>query len=331
MRKCILIVGIFFLVALFGIAVQPALGLDKPVKLKLSAFSSRTGTYVEMSTIAKVMKTALPAGSSIEVLPYPGGIGSSKLVNKGDAELGYAFGCAAKWGSEGTGPYKKKLTNVRALFGGLDTYWVAFVVRAGLPIQTIAEIKDKKYPLKLATGKPGSLGNAASQHVLKAYGMSFDTIKSWGGTVTLTGLGAIADLMKGGRIDAAIWLTSPGHPTWSDVAVATDVRFLPYSQPIIDKMIADYGYTRKEIPKGSFKGVKNNVPVAGTSSLVVASANLSEELVYTITKVVLENKKKLAETYKPLQAFIPEKGWQNTYYPLHPGAKRAYAEKNWIK
>ena len=59
---------------------------------------------------------------------------------------------------------------------------------------------------------------------------------------------------------------------------------------------------------------------------VVARADLPEDLVYIVTKTILENQIKLTEAYAGAVGTAPENIGHNTMVPLHPGAWRHYEE-----
>jgi TRAP-type uncharacterized transport system substrate-binding protein len=74
--------------------------------------------------------------------------------------------------------------------------------------------------------------------LLDAYGMSYEEIKSWGGSVTPTSTGVCQAQMTDGKADIWIQVVTAGHPAVSELAISTDLVFLPFSEAIIKKMQA---------------------------------------------------------------------------------------------
>ncbi len=115
---------------------------------------------------------------------------------------------------------------IRVLVGNLDTYWYLFSVRDNVPIHSFEELKAKKYPLRLALLPKGSSGEWATKTVLKAYGITYQDIESWGGKVTFVSFPTAVEMMKDGQADGFAHVSTPGHPSWTQLATLTSIRFL---------------------------------------------------------------------------------------------------------
>lgn len=83
------------------------------------------------------------------------------------------------------------------------------------------------------------------------------------------------------------------------------------------------------IPPGSYSSqVDNDKPVTstgGTFNLAV-SLELSEDMVYGMTKAIWENLDEMKQTAVTLQSIDPEQPFLGANVPLHPGAARYYNE-----
>ena len=71
----------------------------------------------------------------------------------------------------------------------------------------------------------------------------------------------------------------------------------------------------------------------GSPTILIVRADLDEEVVYTVTKALLENKAALDKGHAGLKPFDPETAWkqEKLSVPLHPGAARYYKERGWMK
>ena len=110
------------------------------------------------SLMANLLRKELPKGSTIDVLPYAGGVGNMNLVASGDAELGMGFPVTGKWALEGQIAYDKKMPNLRGLVGGFDEYFVGIVATKKSKITSLTDIPKNKMPVHLVTVTRGSLG-----------------------------------------------------------------------------------------------------------------------------------------------------------------------------
>lgn len=301
-----------------------------PQKLALASFKTGSGWYVMAQTMAKLMKGSLPAGSQVDVLPFSGGVGNPMLLAQGKADMGLSFPVETGLAIKGEAPYKQKIPNLKLLVGNLDTYWYVFAVRAETPIKSFQDIKAKKFPLRLAVLPKGSSGEWDTRKMLASYGITFKDIVSWGGKVNYVSFPTAVEMMKDGQADAFGQLCTPGHPSWTQLATMTKLRFLPVDKAVGDKFAKDYGFNMSYLPKGSFRGVEAPVPVLGFATCLITTDKMPLDVAYKITKAICSNKQELVTAYKGAKAFDPKKA-ASVALPLHPGAQKYYREAGTIK
>ena len=89
---------------------------------------------------------------------------------------------------------------------------------------------------------------------------------------------------------------------------------------------ADY-YAKAVIPKGTYSNQKKDATTFGVKATVVTSANVSEELVYLVTKAVMENFDDFRAQH-PAFGPLEKKNMisDGLSAPLHPGAIKYYKE-----
>jgi TRAP transporter TAXI family solute receptor len=327
MKKLLVVLMILCLVPLAGLA--GAQEVKNPVHLRLAALDLGSAWYVYGAAFAKLWRAVLPKGSTIDVLPFAGGVGNALVLDKGDAELGFLFNPTAKWAVEGKLAYSKKIDAVTGLVGGLDRYYVAMMATKRSGITSLADVAKKKMPVRIVAQPMGSASEYSMRVLLEAYGMTYDMIKSWGGAVTPTSTGVAQAQMKDGKADLWINVITAGHPAVSELAISTELVFLPMSEEIIGKM-EPYGYKRAKLPAKTFKGQEQEVPLVGWPTILVAHKDLKPELAYLLTKSIVENKDKLVKSHAGFKYFQPADAWKMDV-PLHPGAAKYYRDKGMIK
>src|SRR5687768_10639459 len=160
-------VGVAVLLVLAA-TLPPVGSAQQPVTLAFATLDTGSAWYVYGATMAELFRKALPAGSNIDVKPRSGGVGNPRLVAKNETPLGFGFTVTNRWAYEGKEAYDTKHENLRALVGGLDTYYMVAVASKKLPVSSIKEIKDKKVPLKMFTQPVGSLGEFAGRQLLRS-------------------------------------------------------------------------------------------------------------------------------------------------------------------
>src|SRR5205085_3400307 len=183
-----------------------------PVNLAFATLDTGSAWYVYGATMAELLRKALPPGSTVDVKPRAGGVGNPILVAKNETPLGFGFTVTNRWAYEGKEAYTQKFDNLRALVGGLDTYYFVAVASKRVALASVRDIKDKRLPVKIYTQPVGALGEFAGRQVLRATGVSYADVKGWGCTTTHVGYHVIVDAFKDGRADVLFAVITPKHP-----------------------------------------------------------------------------------------------------------------------
>jgi TRAP transporter TAXI family solute receptor len=316
---------VFFLAMLM---VSNTATATEPVNLSIASFKSGSGWYVLAQSMAQIIKQNLPPGSVVDVLPYSGGAGNPPLLHQKKATLALGYPHLTILAMQGKAPYKAPMKELRMLVGRLDTYWNLFAARKETKISSFEELKAQKFPLRLVMTPKGSTGEWMNNAVLNAYGVSFKDIESWGGKVTLTSFANAVQMVKDGHADAWGHIATPGHPSWTELSSTVDLKFFSLSDAVAKKMVAEYGFNQTAIPKGTFRGIANDLPAISWYTSVIATTDLSEDAAYKICEAICSNKAALETAYKGAKTFDPRKAW-DTPVPLHAGAEKYYKDKGY--
>lgn len=314
-----------------AVALTLALCLTAPAALAetkfLRMFSGPEGG--SWYPLGSAMMSILEKNLKISTSNGPGGgVGNCKAVNGGRADLGWTYTNTAYNAYHGRGKFDKKNENIRHL---LSLYPGVFqmAVPKSSDIKSVADLKDKR----IVPGKIGFSGTVIAELVLKAYGLTFDSIKKDGGMVSFVGYSDSAALMKDGHSDCYMAVTSCPQSTIIDLNFRPGIRFLPIDPEHMKKILEmEPGLMATEIPKGAYKGLDHNVPAVGTVTCIVISKDVPDDVAYNIVKTLYANwpelakvKKKAIEDSKPDQALLGAR------IPVHPGALRYYKEKGIVK
>jgi len=181
---------------------------------------------------------------------------------------------------------------------------------------------------RICPGKVGFSGEVFARSILGAYGITYDSIKKNGGVVHYVGYADAAALMKDGHLDVYMAVTSCPQSTIIDLNFRPGIRVIGIDAEHMKTLLKDYpGYAEVVIPKTAYKGMTEDVTTVGTVTSLVCSANLSDEMVYRITKTIFENLDELAKIKKDAIADVSlENALLGCKIPVHPGAKRYYDE-----
>ena len=163
--------------------------MDQPIKLSIAATSKRVD-IANLVGFTFFNQVELPRQSQLDIAmgwrdSELGGTGPAILVGKKKYSFGFGnpVGLAAM-AYLGRGFYKNKIP-LRAI--GVFPTWdrLIFAVRRDIGIQSLEDVREQKYPLRISTRRRGKLATTiyAIEEVLKTYGMSYRDIEKWGGKI----------------------------------------------------------------------------------------------------------------------------------------------------
>lgn len=314
---------------------------NQPRKLKFGTQSVGTTSYNRNSAMANVMNEHLPEGWVIEMAPIStGGFAGTMLVESGKVDMAEGNNVPNHMLKAGTGemggkklPVPKKTNSFVA---GTDYayYTVMFTEdfhkKAG--VDTIEEVIAKKIPFTLVTKAPGASGELGASQLLGALGATYDDIKNWGGQVYHIAPPQMADMLREGKADVSIDVVSPGQPAMSELTMTT-AMFLPQLEESTLQALNKIGYAPKVMPASSWNGQGRDLNTMVNSSAYVVSSDLPDDVVYAMTKAIVEGKADLVKQVPAMEQYIPELSADPTLNGLdmHPGALKYYKEKGMIK
>lgn len=251
-------------------------------------------------------------------------------VQEKKANIGVTFTAYVPMSLKGEGIFKNKAaTDVRAI-ATLEQHFLVSVVIPDLPIKSFKEIKEKQYPIRLAMYPPGSTPRFLSEPLLNEYGINIEDISKWGGKIiTVSTHPEAVSLIKDGHADAWMMIANFGHPTLTELVTTKEMRFISLEPEVVDNISKKFGFESYTLPANSFKGQKDDVLTLGMHQVVFVNKDLSEEVVYAITKTLCEFIDEFPIAAIAREHMDPKVWWKNTVYPLHPGAEKYYKERGW--
>ncbi len=309
---------------------------DSVETIRIGAMPPGTSWYVFAATLSGLLEQRLPAGTRVEVVARGGGVGNPILVDRGKETIALAQAASAAWAYNGDPEAYggKKHPNICALAGGLNSVWMAAIVREAY-IQktgndTLEKILQSNDPVRIVMKPRGSTVPVLVDMMFKTLGTSREKILANGGEIIQVTANQIPTILRDGRADVYFENAIQGHPTLTEVSTTMDVRFLAIPKAVLDA-VAGPGVKVSPMPKW-FRGESGPLESVDMGTVVIANRNLSDDLAYLITKTICESGAKMAEAQRAWADFDPARGGllENTGVPLHPGAARYYKEKGWL-
>ena len=253
-----------------------------------------------------------------------GSVENLRRVNSGRSDFGAVYSGHVYLGREGRLKHDpKKYENVLAvayLYGAP----AQLVVRKGAGIDSAMDLVGKK----VGVGNAGSGAFANCELFFTHLGV-WDKIER-----NAMGYNDAAAAFGNDQLDA-FWLFT-AFPSGAVIMAAqtNDIDLIDLRQDAIDSGFFDkYPYfTQLIIPAGTYKGVDEDVPSFQDSTLWVANADVSADVVYDmLSKIYTEDGLAyMASQKSTFKEMSLETGVNGIVTPLHPGAERFWREKGLI-
>jgi len=253
-----------------------------------------------------------------------GSIYNINTIRAGELEFGvaqsdwqyHAYNGTSKFADQG------KFENLRAVFS-VHPEPVTVIASDSSGINTLTDAKGKR----LNIGNPGSGTRGTWEVIEEALGWQRSDLQLAAEMKSAETGQAVCD----GKIDAYFWLV--GHPSaLTQESLATCAAHLvDVTGPAIDKLVADNPYYRSAtIPAGMYNNDKD-IQTFGVGATFVTSADVPDEVVYTVVKAVFENFEDFKKLHPAFANLKPEEMISDSLSaPVHDGAAKYYKEKGWM-
>ena len=315
--------------------------MKDPIKLSIAATSKRVD-IANLVAFTFFNNVELPRASQLDVAmgwrdSELGGTGPALLVDKKKYDFGFGNPVGlSRMAYLGRGFYKKRIP-LRAI--GVFPTWdrLIFAVRKTTGIQSIADIKKQRYPLRISTRRKGKLQTTlyVIEEVLKAYGMSLKEIERWGGKVMEAASPSSSERLDAIRLEKADAVFDEGVKSWGPAALDAGMRFLPVDETVLREM-EKIGFPSATMTREHYPKMDQDIRTVDFSGWTFfCHADLPSEIAYNMAKAV-----DLCYQQIPVDHFDKrpmamrefccggEAGQLNI--PLHPGAKKYFGERGYL-
>ncbi|HEX7128081.1 MAG TPA: TAXI family TRAP transporter solute-binding subunit [Thermodesulfobacteriota bacterium] len=275
------------------------------------------GSWIPLAgAIAELVQKDAP-GVQVTVLPGAG-IANVKALQGGRADLGFGNANSTADGYAGRAPFESPTRDVLNVVTLYDQYFQV-VVPADSGIRTVADLKGKR----LATQPRGNTGEQIARELLEVHGLSYDDLAK----VHHVSYTDAVELIKNRQADAFALITTIPASSVQDLATARPVHVLSIGPEALAKLKAkNVGYATLTIPRGTYPGQETDAVTVGTYTHIVANAKVPEDLVYRVTKAIVENRDQLAVVVSAMKGRPVSQMAVDVGVPFHPGAKRYFDE-----
>lgn len=253
---------------------------------------------------------------------------NNTAVQNGELEAGLAAADVTRSMFLGEGKFDGKPHEKLRIVANLYPEDLHLVLPKGSSINDLSDLEDKRVGIAQA----GSGTQVAVEQMLAEWGVTRDNMDE-----AELNNSQSAERMADGQLDAYFY--AAGWPVSAMVQLSTTKGMELHSFSDDDlKKINDIipAYIPSSIPSGVYEGVDYEVKTPAVSALLVVSSDLSEELVYGITKAMWnDNTRKLLDNgHAKGKQITPDTaldGIAALGVPLHAGAEKFYKESGLLK
>lgn len=285
-----------------------------------------TGTYYPTGGAICQMVNKDKAKTNIRcsVESTGGSVYNVNTIKAGELDFGIAQSDTVFQAYNGEGKFEKgaikELRSAMAIYPEL----LALVVSKKSGIEKITDLKGKKINMD----SPGSGTAMTADVVLSAFGVKRSDLALANELKSTEG----PTMLQDNHIDGYFFVA--GHPTANikDAANSVDISIVPVEGSVIDELVKKYPYyARGTISASYYKGLTKDVPSLGVKAVLVTSSKVSDKVVYTVTKTILDNFDKFKELHPSYKTITKESLLEGLSIPQHPGAIKAFKEAGLLK
>ena len=291
--------------------------------IKIGVSSAGGDWFRAGAKFSTIIPTVFPEIAASTVIG--GGVINVTRIGKGETQMGFALTPYPEQGYKGeTKNYPQPLKNVRLIASNLGRHVVvAMVVLKDSPIKGINDLKGKR----IVPGDRGWGTTELVEALLANGGLPTDKLKAEGGTISYTSITDRSKALQDKNVDAIFVPAQVAYPDLMAVQQATGIRVIGFPNDVVERTLGVMpGLVKSKVPKGLYGVVDQDLASPGFLQQLIVDANLSDELVYRITKLWWERIKEIHEIAPGLDQANVRMAMEHATIPFHPGALRYYKE-----
>jgi hypothetical protein len=302
-----------------GIFNRELLWAQQPRMFSIATGGTGAVWYVIGGGIANLINKNLPH-LKFTAEATAAALDNGKLLSARKVDFAFFSGDAAYDAYQGSGQFKAKIP-LRAIISLYPNLW-HIVVLEGSGIKSVNDLRGKRVSL----GAAGSTAEVQTVRLLEAHGIDpAKDIKR-----DRLSVAEASAAMKDRKLDAFQQSGGIPLPAVLDLAATPGIRIdILDLEASLPKLKAKWGpvYYVRTIPKGTYPGIDHDVKTVATGTIIGCLEDMDENVVYQITKLIIEKRGDLVNVHKEARNISLENAVVGSPIPYHPGAIRYYKEK----
>ncbi len=196
------------------------------------------------------------------------------------------------------------------------------LVRRDSPFRSIKDLKGRRVGVIL----PGTSGEFSTRILLSAHGMSYADVQP-----TFESTYNLVPKLGSGEIDAVFSANPVMLSAARELSETVPLRLLPIGRKVINQLRGSYPFLKPvTVAANQLSGQDEPTETLGSEWLLVCRSDLSEDLVYELTREFFAQLPAMARAHGEAALIDPEQA-PATPIPLHAGAARYYREREILR
>lgn len=259
-----------------------------------------------------------------------GGFANAAMVSQGRAQIGLIHDAELAIAVQGGEPFEAPIENLRTIGYLYDWAPMQFIASKSFAdehgIETLADFAEKQVPVRITVNRAGNITGQVATAMMEAAGADDASIEAWGGTTIQAGSSEQSGLLMNGRVDIYTNGVFVGHSSIREIENGIDIKLLSVPEDVRAKVAEQFSIGNFTIPANSYENQPEPVETVALGAVLIASADMSEEDAYALTKALIDNIDSVRSVHPAMAELDHELLTRETAAPFHDGAIRAYRE-----
>ena len=293
---------------------------DGPARVFLSMGTAPPGGafFVVGSALAEVVnETGADHGFSVTAEATSGSQENIRRLVSGEVDFALSNAAITYFAVRGTEGWDRAYA-VRTVMT-LAPNVAMFVAPADSGIEHLSDLSGRR----VTVGPAGAGFEYFVGPLLGAHGIRYEDFSPLNATQQ-----AAVDMLTDGSADAAFLGGAVPTASITQAAASMDIALIPYGESEKQGLVDQYVFFRPAtIPADTYRN--QGAPFEGLdvgSMHLITAADASNDLVYTVTKLLYENRERVVEKHAAGRAINPTNVVRDSGTEFHPGAIRFYEE-----
>jgi TRAP transporter TAXI family solute receptor len=289
----------------------------EPVELTMVT-GGAAGTYYPIGTAIAGIITDNVDNAEAAAITSDGSVANANSLGNKEAELALIENSIAYYAYEGIRMFEEEpVKDIR----GIATLYPEMVQIVSLKeygITSLDELEGKR----IGVGAPGSGTAVHALAILEAAGLDETNVD-----IQYLNFTECAEGLQDGTLDAAFVVAGIPTAAITDLASAEDIAIVSVPAAIYQSLSDKYPfYVSISLPGGTYGGVDTDVSTTAVMAMLATTADLSDDLVFKITRAIFENTDVLVAAHPRGRDITLESAQDGMSVPLHAGAEKYYNE-----